>query len=101
MSVNAITAAASPILAPQGIRTIENTPAGAGSFGAAMTDALNGVEAMQSAAHASAESFMSGATGEIHKVALDQQKAAIALDLFLQVRNKVISAYQEIMKMQI
>ena len=44
MSVNAITSAASPILAPQGIRTIENTPAGAGSFGAAMTDALNGVE---------------------------------------------------------
>jgi flagellar hook-basal body complex protein FliE len=44
---------------------------------------------------------MSGATGEIHKVALDQQKAAIALDLFLQIRNKVISAYQEIMKIQI
>jgi flagellar hook-basal body complex protein FliE len=101
MSVNAIISAAPPILAPQGIRGIENTPVGAGSFGTAMTDALNGVEAMQSAAHASAASFMSGETGEIHKVALDQQKAAIAFDLFLQVRNKVISAYQEIMKMQV
>ena len=101
MNVNAITSAASPILAPRGVGGIENAPAGAGGFGTAMTDALNGVEAMQSAAHASAESFMSGATGEIHKVALDQQRAAIAFDLFLQIRNKVVSAYQEIMKMQV
>ena len=101
MSVAAITSAALRIVAPQGIKSIETTPAGAGSFGTAMTDALNGVDALQSAAHASAENFMSGATGEIHKVALDQQKAAIALDLFLQIRNKVISAYQEIMKIQI
>jgi flagellar hook-basal body complex protein FliE len=101
MSVDAITSAALRIVAPQGIKSIETTPAGAGSFGTAMTDALNGVDALQSAAHASAENFMSGATGEIHKVALDQQKAAIALDLFLQIRNKVISAYQEIMKIQI
>jgi flagellar hook-basal body complex protein FliE len=100
MSVNAITSAAAPIVVPQGIRGIENTPAG-GGFGTAMADALNGVDAMQSAAHASAESFMSGATGEIHKVALDQQRAAIAFDLFLQIRNKVVSAYQEIMKMQV
>src|SRR5271157_3962543 len=98
MSLNAITSAAAPILVPQGIRGIENTPAGGGGFGTAMADALNGVDAMQSAAHASAESFMSGATGEIHKVALDQQRAAIAFDLFLQIRNKVVSAYQEIMK---
>jgi flagellar hook-basal body complex protein FliE len=101
MSVDAITSSALRIVAPQGIKSIETTPAGAGSFGTAMTDALNGVDALQSAAHASAENFMSGATGEIHKVALDQQKAAIALDLFLQIRNKVISAYQEIMKIQI
>lgn len=100
MSVNAVTSAASPILAPQGVKGIEGTPAGASSFGTFMADALNGVEAMQSTAHASAESFMRGETEEIHKVALDQQRAAIAFDLFLQVRNKVVSAYQEIMKMQ-
>ncbi len=101
MNVNAITSAVSPIVAPQAIGGIEKTAAGAGGFGTAMTDALNGVEAAQSAAHASAESFMRGETGEIHKVALEQQRAAIAFDLFLQIRNKVVSAYQEIMKMQV
>jgi hypothetical protein len=40
MSVDAITSAALRIVAPQGIKSIETTPAGAGSFGTAMTDAL-------------------------------------------------------------
>ncbi len=66
-----------------------------------MSDALEGVGALQDAAHTSAESFMNGETEEIHKVALDQQKASLSLDLFLQVRNKVVNAYQEIMKMQV
>ena len=100
MSVNAITTGAPPIAAPAGVKGIEATSPGGGSFGTFMTDALNDVDEMQKAAHASAESFMRGETQEIHKVALDQQRAAIALDLFLQVRNKVVSAYQEIMKMQ-
>jgi flagellar hook-basal body complex protein FliE len=101
MNVNAITPAFTPIIGPtlsQG--TGQSTSAGDG-FGKTMSDALEGVGALQNAAHASVESFMSGETEEIHKVALDQQKAAISLDLFLQVRNKVVGAYQEIMKMQV
>ena len=38
---------------------------------------------------------------DLHKVALDQQRAGIAFDLFLQVRNKMVSAYQEVMRMQV
>jgi flagellar hook-basal body complex protein FliE len=33
-------------------------------------------------------------------VALATQQAELAFDLFLQVRNKVVSAYQEVMRMQ-
>ena len=100
MSVNAISTGAQPIIAPASVKGIDGPSSGGRGFGTFMTDALNGVDEMQKAAHASAESFMRGETQEIHKVALDQQRAAIALDLFLQVRNKVVSAYQEIMKMQ-
>jgi flagellar hook-basal body complex protein FliE len=100
MSVNAISSVSSPIVAPPAISGIGQPPAG-GDFGQLMADALNRVEATQQAAHASAESFLNGETQEIHKVALDQQRAAITFDFFLQVRNKVISAYQEIMKMQV
>jgi flagellar hook-basal body complex protein FliE len=101
MNVNAITPGFTPIIAPTPIQGTGQSAAAGGGFGTAMADALDGVGALQNAAHASAESFMNGETEEIHKVALDQQKAALSLDLFLQVRNKVISAYQEIMKMQV
>ena len=37
----------------------------------------------------------------IDEVMLAMQKAELALDLFLETRNKVVQAYQEIMRMQI
>ena len=101
MNVNAITTGINPIVAPNVVRGLGEASSVQGGFGKVMTDALDAVGSLQDTAHASAESFMNGETEEIHKVALDQQKAAISLDLFLQVRNKVISAYQEIMKMQV
>lgn len=47
---------------------------------------------------------MALATGEIqnlHQVTIDSLKAEIALQFTLQIRNKVIESYQEIMRMQI
>ncbi len=101
MNFNAISSGIAPILAPAGIQGAGQPEAAGGGFGKTMSDALETVGALQNTAHASAESFMSGETEEIHKVALDQQKAALSLDLFLQVRNKIVNAYQEIMKMQV
>ena len=101
MNVNAISPGFTPILAPTPVQGTGQAASVGGGFGQAMSDALEGVNATQQAAQASAESFMNGETEEIHQVALDQQKAALSLDLFLQVRNKVINAYQEIMKMQV
>jgi flagellar hook-basal body complex protein FliE len=101
MNVNAITPVFTPIVAPTPIQGPGQSTSVGGGFLRTMSDALDSVGALQNAAHASAESFMHGETEEIHKVALDQQKAALSLDLFLQVRNKVVNAYQEIMKMQV
>ena len=101
MIVNTITPAINPVISPNPVRGVGESTSAQGGFGQAMADALDGVGSLQNAAHASAQSFLNGETEEIHKVALDQQKAAISLDLFLQVRNKVVGAYQEIMKMQV
>ena len=38
---------------------------------------------------------------ELHATALAVQRAELAFDLFLQARNKVVQAYQEIMRMQV
>lgn len=45
--------------------------------------------------------FVTGELSDIHKLMIETEKAAIGLELTVQVRNKVIEAYQEIMRMQI
>jgi len=72
----------------------------AGGFQAALTDAIGRVEQFQQNSQSSIDKFLSGEDEEVHKVALAAQQAELSFDLFLQVRNKVISAYQEVMRMQ-
>jgi flagellar hook-basal body complex protein FliE len=45
--------------------------------------------------------FLNGETEELHNTVLATQKAELQFEMFLQVRNKVVNAYQEIMKMQV
>ena len=46
------------------------------------------------------ERFLSGEGEELHTAVLATNRAELAFDMFLQTRNKVVSAYQEIMQMQ-
>jgi flagellar hook-basal body complex protein FliE len=74
---------------------------GGGTFQDAFTSAIQSVEAFSQDASASAQRFLSGEGEELHTTIMATQKAELAFDMFLQVRNKVVSAYQEIMRMQI
>jgi flagellar hook-basal body complex protein FliE len=47
------------------------------------------------------QQFLSGESEELHNTVIATQKAELQFEMFLQVRNKVVSAYQEIMKMQV
>lgn len=80
-------------------------PAGLGKSSAAgfqsvLSDAITRVEHFQQNSQNAIGKFLSGEDEEVHKVALATQQAELSFDLFLQVRNKVISAYQEVMRMQ-
>jgi flagellar hook-basal body complex protein FliE len=46
------------------------------------------------------QSFLAGEGGELHSTIMATQRAELSFELFQQVRNKVVSAYQEIMRMQ-
>ena len=65
-----------------------------------LASAIQQVEAVQQNAAQSVERFLSGDGEELHTTILATQQADLSMDLFLQVRNKVVSAYQEIMRMQ-
>jgi flagellar hook-basal body complex protein FliE len=88
-SLNAVT----PLSGPSA------TPA-SGDFGSALKSAVQQVNGYQQQANQSINQFLQG-NGELHNVALTAQRAEMAFDLAVQVRNKVVSAYQEIMKMQL
>jgi flagellar hook-basal body complex protein FliE len=80
------------------------TPAATGGgdpFASLFSNAVHQVEAFQNHAKESVNRFLSGEGEDLHKVALASEQADLSFQLFMQVRNKVISAYQEIMKMQI
>jgi flagellar hook-basal body complex protein FliE len=71
-----------------------------GAFQDVFADAIKNVESFGQNASASVEKFLSGEGGELHSTILATQKAELSFELFLQMRNKVVSAYQEIMRMQ-
>ena len=70
-------------------------------FANVFTQAIQQVESFQTNADASINRFLSGEGEEIHKVALASQEADLSFQMFMQVRNKVIAAYQQVMQMQI
>ncbi|MEQ1885054.1 MAG: flagellar hook-basal body complex protein FliE [Bryobacteraceae bacterium] len=77
------------------------TAGGSTGFDAAFRDAVSKVESFQVNAKESVNRFLSGEGEEIHKVALAAQQADLSFQLFLQARNKIVSAYQEVMRMQL
>jgi flagellar hook-basal body complex protein FliE len=66
-----------------------------------LTSTIATVNQQQNDADKAVSQFLNGDSIELHSVALAGQRADLSMDLFLQVRNKVLSAYQEVMKMQL
>jgi flagellar hook-basal body complex protein FliE len=76
-------------------------PSGGGAFQDVLNSAIQKVESTGQNASASVERFLSGEGEELHTTVLATTQAELSFNMFLQTRNKVVSAYQEIMKMQI
>jgi len=80
--------------------TKEGSPAAlVGSFGQMLRDALKQVNDLQAEADNLAQKLATGEISDVHTVMIASEKATLALELTVQIRNKVIEAYQEIMRM--
>lgn len=95
LPITAIKPAAIPLIQP-----MAPAPSPAGTFQSVLSQAIGRVEQFQQNSQNAIGKYLSGEDEEVHKVALATQNAEMSFDLFLQVRNKVISAYQEVMRMQ-
>ncbi len=81
--------------------TLDRTASSGAEFGNILNSAVQQVETANSNANSAVQNFLTGGDGELHSTVLATQKADLEFDMFMQVRNKVVSAYQEIMKMQV
>ena len=87
-------ASATPAAAP----VADTKPA---SFAQSMQTALENVNQGQSQAAKLSESYERGETVDIAKVMLARQQASVGFEATLQVRNKLLSAYKDIMSMPV
>lgn len=95
-SINGLfdTTAAAPLKAAK-----DNTEAV--NFKDLLMDALENVNSLETESAKMTEDFIAGRTDNIHQVMIAGEKASIALQFVMEVRNKVLEAYQEIMRMQV
>jgi flagellar hook-basal body complex protein FliE len=78
---------------------VEQTPTT--GFKTLFENSLNQVNATQKKSEILTNQLITGEVKDIHQVMIAAQKASVSLQLTVQVRNKVIESYQEIMRMQV
>ncbi|GIV15896.1 MAG: flagellar hook-basal body complex protein FliE [Armatimonadota bacterium] len=71
------------------------------SFAETLRDAFDRINQMQLDSAELARQFAAGETDDLVRVVTAAEEASLALQLAVQVRNKVVEAYQEIMRMQV
>lgn len=71
------------------------------SFQELLSQALNQVNSLQNNADEMMKKLAAGEIKDLHQVMIAVEEAGVALQLTLQIRNRIIESYQEIMRMQI
>jgi len=73
----------------------------ANSFQKVFSHALNNLQTLQDKSNDLTKSLAVGEINDLHQVMIAAEKASLSLQFVIQVRNKAIEAYQEVMRMQI
>jgi len=73
----------------------------AGSFSNLLEHAVGEVDARLKTAEAAKTAVMTGETNNLHQAMISMQEASVAFQLMVEVRNKLVESYQELMRMQV
>lgn len=77
------------------------TASAASSFGEAMREVFESTNRLQEKADNEIQALAVGKNGDLHKTMIAMEEADVSFQLLMQIRNKIVAAYQEIMRMQI
>ncbi len=79
-------------------KTLKETNA---SFGETLNQAIADVNSLQTEAGKAVDKMVSGEATDLHEVMIAVEKARTSFDLLMEIRNKTIDVYREIMRMQV
>ena len=88
-----------PVVMPE-LPSLPTNAGQPGEFQKILSGTIDSLEALHHNAAESIQKFVTGENEELHTTIMATQKAELAFELGLQIRNKVVDAYQEIMRMQ-
>jgi flagellar hook-basal body complex protein FliE len=106
IAINPMSTATQSLSSPAGVttETASVLPGGASSasapFADLFTDAVSQVNQLETQARAAVDGLMTGTGVDVHTAMIATQKASMAFELALAVRNKAVQAYQQVIGMQ-
>lgn len=86
---------------PFGVTPVKGASKPGPGFGELLKNAVESVNAMQHEAGRLEEAVANGENVNIHQAVIAGEKAGLSFKLLMQVRNKMVEAYQEVMRMQV
>ena len=70
-------------------------------FGNVLTQAMQEIDHLQNESHQEIEKVLGGDITDVHSAMIAMQKADLSFQMMMQIRNKLVEAYHEIMRMQV
>ncbi|MBY0276403.1 flagellar hook-basal body complex protein FliE [Candidatus Binatia bacterium] len=95
---------------PIPVRGVGETPASApvkapgatdGKFANVLQDSISEVNKLQQKADASITALATTGEASLHETMIAMEEASVSFKLMMQVRNKIVEAYQEVMRIQV
>ena len=90
-----------PVEVPGAKPAADAAAAGGASLAEVLSESLSQVNALQQEADAAIQTLATGGPTTLHDTMLAVQKADLSFRLMMQVRNKIVEAYQEVLRMQV
>lgn len=101
MNINGLSSALSSQMPSANKISAEGTDGSGGNFGSLVKDAVESIDGSQKSAEQEVAKAVTGESPDLHRTIIALQTADLKFQLGLQVRNKLIGAYEEIMRMQV
>lgn len=90
-----------PIQIPGEVRTPQPAPTGKQSFSNVLDEIVQDVDRLQKTAEHTTDKLITGELEDVHQVVVAMEEAQTSFRLLMEVRNKMVEAYREVMKMQV